>query len=100
MAAHATVKQENTTSVLSAWKYRILGATAATTAVAVPYASAAINFTPIEELLEAVVDLIPTFMDLVDQWKSRLANVDFIERICDCSTDRGYCDCRVRPCVP
>jgi hypothetical protein len=31
----------------------------------VGYASAAINFTPIEELLEAVVDLIPTFMDLV-----------------------------------
>jgi hypothetical protein len=28
-------------------------------------ASAAINFTPIEELLDAVVDLVPTFMDLV-----------------------------------
>jgi hypothetical protein len=28
-------------------------------------ASAAINFTPIQELLTAVIDLIPSFMDLV-----------------------------------
>lgn len=41
-----------------------IGATAAG-ATLVPYASAAINFTPIQELLQAVVDLIPTFMDLV-----------------------------------
>jgi hypothetical protein len=74
MAAHATVKQENTTSGLSAWKYRILGAVTATIVVAVPYASAAINFTPIEELLDAVVDLVPTFMDLVGKIEFRFAN--------------------------
>ena len=33
--------------------------------VLVGMASAAINFTPIQELLPAVIDLIPSFMDLV-----------------------------------
>jgi hypothetical protein len=90
MTALVIEKQETTPSVLSAWKYRILGATAATSAVAVPYASAAINFSPIQELLTEVVDLIPTFMDLVGQFKSRLTNGGFIGRICDCSIDRDY----------
>jgi uncharacterized membrane protein len=52
----------------SAMKYRltIAGVTlAGLVATVMPSASAAINFTPIQELLTAVVDLIPTFMDLV-----------------------------------
>jgi len=48
----------------TAYKYR-LAIAGVSAAGMVGYASAAINFTPIEELLEAVVDLIPTFMDLV-----------------------------------
>ena len=47
------------------YKYRLaIAGTAAMSTLAVT-ASAAVNFTPIQELLEAVVDLIPTFMDLV-----------------------------------
>ena len=46
-------------------KVKIVGGVAAIGTLAVGYASAAINFTPIQELLDAVVDLIPTFMDLV-----------------------------------
>jgi hypothetical protein len=52
----------------SALKHRIAVGTLAVAGgatILVPYASAAINFTPITELLEAVVDLIPTLMDLV-----------------------------------
>ena len=48
----------------AAYKYR-LAIAGATGLSLVGYASAAINFTPIQELLQAVVDLIPTFMDLV-----------------------------------
>jgi hypothetical protein len=51
-------------SFLMSAKYRI--AMVMTSGLAlVGMASAAINFTPIRELLSAVIDLIPSFMDLV-----------------------------------
>ena len=50
---------------LSVWKYRAVAVLGAAGLSLVGTASAAINFTPIQELLDAVVDLIPTFMDLV-----------------------------------
>ena len=50
---------------LSVWKYRAVAALGTAGLFFAGTASAAINFTPIQELLQAVVDLIPTFMDLV-----------------------------------
>jgi hypothetical protein len=46
-------------------KVKIVGGVAATGTVLVGYASAAINFTPITELITAVTGLIPSLMDLV-----------------------------------
>ena len=51
-------------SFWTAAKYR-LALLGSSSLVLVGVSSAAINFTPIQELLTAVVDLIPTFMDLV-----------------------------------
>lgn len=51
-------------SILMAAKYR-LAMLMTSSFVLVGMASAAVNFTPITELLQAVIDLIPTFMDLV-----------------------------------
>jgi len=50
--------------LIATFKYRF--AIAMTSGLAlVGMASAAINFTPIQELLTAVIGLIPSFMDLV-----------------------------------
>ena len=51
-------------SFWTAAKYR-LALLGSSSLVLVGVSSAAVNFTPIQELLTAVVDLIPTFMDLV-----------------------------------
>jgi|PlaIllAssembly_1097288.scaffolds.fasta_scaffold1237589_1 hypothetical protein len=61
MTEQVTVEKQG---VVSAFKYRL--AMVMTSGLAlVGMASAAINFTPIQELLTAVIDLIPSFMDLV-----------------------------------
>jgi hypothetical protein len=52
-------------SFLMSAKYRIAAALLTSSFVFVGLASAAINFTPISELLQAVVSLIPDLMDLV-----------------------------------
>ena len=46
------------------FKYRLVIAVASVMSL-IGAASAAINFTPIQELLTAVINLIPSFMDLV-----------------------------------
>jgi len=62
-----------------AMKATVLAASAgAGSIMLMPYASAAINFTPIQELLEAVVDLIPTFLDLVVAMAPLLVTISII----------------------
>ena len=46
-------------------KVKIVGGVATLGTLAVGNASAAINFTPIKELITATVDLIPSFFDLI-----------------------------------
>lgn len=85
MPEQADVEQENK-SRISSWTSKAVAIVGATIAL-VPLASAeSINFTPITELLDAVVGLIPSFMDLVERNGGILYQTCL--RICDCTADR------------
>lgn len=56
---------DKTKGKMAEYKMRILAVTAVTLTTVVGYAHAAVNFTPIIELITAVTGLIPSLMELV-----------------------------------
>lgn len=64
MTEEVTVKQ-SFREKLSEARYRIVGGLSLAGVTLTGYAHAAVNFTPITELINAVTGLIPSLMDLV-----------------------------------